>query len=161
MAGIGFLYGSLRAVGQPPAGGFPPFDPPPFPANHCIGSFARRRAPGRGLFPRGRRCATCCGPSARPCALLARREWTPYLRTSSPFGGRREIVVVCGSCQFQSSIPPAAISRNSYFCSSCGKAIDLLTQAFRPTGEGAGGFTAGARRDRGNSRYKSARKGRR
>jgi hypothetical protein len=85
------------------------------------------------------------------------------MRPLSPFGGRREIVVVCPECQFQSSVPPAALGRNSYFCSSCGKSIDLMSQSFRPSGEAGapGAFQAGARRDKGSSRYKSARKGRR
>ncbi len=84
------------------------------------------------------------------------------MRPISPFGGRREIVIVCPDCQFQSSVPPAALKRNAYFCSSCGQSIDLLAQSFRPPGEGGpGGFQAGARRDKGSSRYKSARKGRR
>ncbi|MBC8101836.1 MAG: hypothetical protein H7Z41_04530 [Cytophagales bacterium] len=84
------------------------------------------------------------------------------MRSSFPSGGgRREIVIVCPSCQFQSTVPPAAIARNQYFCSSCGKPVDLLSQAFRPVGEGAGGAPFAPRRDKGTSKYKSARKGRR
>ena len=84
-----------------------------------------------------------------------------YLRSSLPSGGgRREIVIVCPSCQYQSTVPPAAIARNSYFCSSCGKPVDLLSQAFRPVGDGTGS-TFAPRRDKGTSKYKSARKGRR
>jgi len=82
------------------------------------------------------------------------------MRPNTPFGGRREITIICPECQFQSSVPPAALKRNAYFCSSCGKPIDLLSQSFRPA-EGAGAFTPGARGDRSSSRYKSARKGRR
>lgn len=76
--------------------------------------------------------------------------------------------MVCPECQFQSSVPPAAVMRNSYFCSRCGKALDLQAQLFRPQGPGAGpgGGAAppprsGAPRDRGSSKYKSSRKGRR
>lgn len=84
------------------------------------------------------------------------------MRPVSPFGGRREIIVVCPSCQYQSAVPPAAVSRNSYFCSSCGKSVDLMTQMYRPGGgEGGPAPMAGARRDKGTSKYKSARKGRR
>jgi hypothetical protein len=57
-------------------------------------------------------------------------------------------------------IPPAAIARNSYFCSSCGKSVDLMSQSFRPTGDGTGS-TFSPPRDKGTSKYKSARKGRR
>lgn len=78
-----------------------------------------------------------------------------------PFtGGRREIVIICPGCEFRSTVPPAALARNSYFCSRCGKAVDLLTQRYRPEGSDEGAF-AGPRRDKGTSRYKSARKGRR
>ena len=84
------------------------------------------------------------------------------MRTFSP-GGRREIIVVCPDCKFQSSVPPTAVGRNAYFCSSCGKSVDLLTQSYQPpapTGDGTGP-RPGPRRDRGSSKYKSARKGRR
>lgn len=73
-------------------------------------------------------------------------------------GGRREIGITCSSCGHQSSIPPSAIARNAYFCGSCGKAIDLHG-AFRQITEGAGQIMP--RRDKGTSKYKSARKGRR
>jgi hypothetical protein len=78
-------------------------------------------------------------------------------------GGRREIIVVCPACQFRSSVPPAAVSRNAYFCSKCGKALDLMTQTYRPGGGTEDGDNAPPppRRDRGTSKYKSARKGRR
>ncbi len=77
-------------------------------------------------------------------------------------GGRREIPITCPSCGFRSSVPPAAVARNAYHCSGCGKALDL-SQAFRAPapGEEGGGAPPAPRRDRGNSRYKSARKGRR
>jgi hypothetical protein len=55
------------------------------------------------------------------------------------------------------------VPRNQFFCSGCGKSLDL-SQVFRQAaaGEGApGGAPPPPRRDRGNSRYKSARKGRR
>ncbi|HVK04847.1 MAG TPA: hypothetical protein VM490_15320 [Armatimonadaceae bacterium] len=88
--------------------------------------------------------------------------------TFSGPGGRREITVVCPECQFQSTVPPAAVMRNAYFCSRCGKPMDLQAQLLRPgPGPGAapgapgGGFAGGPRRDRGSSKYKSSRKGRR
>ena len=51
----------------------------------------------------------------------------------------------------------------SYFCSKCGKSLDLLTQTYRPGGGTEDGANAPPppRRDRGTSKYKSARKGRR
>jgi len=76
-------------------------------------------------------------------------------------GGRREINLVCPSCGHNSQIPPSAVARNNFFCSGCGKSLDL-SQIFRQIADGSGG--AGApmpRRDRADSRYKSARKGRR
>jgi hypothetical protein len=71
--------------------------------------------------------------------------------------------VVCPACDFRSTVPATAIGRNQYFCSSCGKAVDLVTQVYRPpaTDGAPGQFAAAPRRDRGNSKYKSARKGRR
>jgi hypothetical protein len=76
-------------------------------------------------------------------------------------GGRREIPVVCPSCNHASSVPPAAVARNQFFCSGCGKALDL-SQVFRQMVPGSGGaMPPQGRRDRGNSGYKSARKGRR
>jgi DNA-directed RNA polymerase subunit RPC12/RpoP len=87
------------------------------------------------------------------------------MRPFSPGGGagRREIPVACPDCGFRSTVPPAAVARNAYFCSGCGKSLDL-SQAFRPVAPGEAGAAAGMpppRRDRGTSRYKSARKGRR
>jgi uncharacterized paraquat-inducible protein A len=76
-------------------------------------------------------------------------------------GGRREIVIICPSCEFRSTVPPAAIARNSYFCSRCGKPVDLLKQTYRPEGSSGDGAYAAPRRDKNTSRYKSARKGRR
>lgn len=83
------------------------------------------------------------------------------MRTFPSGGGRREIPIMCPSCGSRSSIPPAAVARNNYFCSGCGKALDL-SQAFRPLAAGEeSGAPPPPRRDRGNSKYKSARKGRR
>jgi hypothetical protein len=56
-------------------------------------------------------------------------------------------------------VPPSAVARNSFFCSGCGKALDL-SGVFRQMSEGGGPVQTGGR-DRGTSRYKSARKGRR
>lgn len=76
-------------------------------------------------------------------------------------GGRREITVMCPSCSHPSQIPPSAVARNSFYCSGCGKALDL-SQVFRQIASGEGGAAAPMmRRDRGESKYKSARKGRR
>jgi hypothetical protein len=76
-------------------------------------------------------------------------------------GGRREIALTCPNCGHQSQIPPSAVARNQFFCAGCGKALDL-SQVFRQltTGDGASG-QATMGRDRTDSRYKSARKGRR
>ncbi len=82
------------------------------------------------------------------------------MRPFTPGGGRREIPITCPSCGSRSTIPPAAVARNNYFCSGCGKAMDL-TQAFRPMAPSEEGAAPPPRRDRGNSKYKSARKGRR
>lgn len=81
--------------------------------------------------------------------------------STSGGGGRREISVVCPSCNYPSQVPPSAVARNSFFCSGCGKPLDL-SQVFRQVanGEGGGGGMP-PRRDRAESRYKSARKGRR
>ena len=75
-------------------------------------------------------------------------------------GGRREIPIVCPFCDSRSSIPPAAVARNAYFCSGCGKSLDL-SQVFRNPVTGAQDAPPPPRRDRGSSKYKSARKGRR
>jgi hypothetical protein len=76
-------------------------------------------------------------------------------------GGRREIQVVCPSCSHPSQLPPSAVLRNNFFCSGCGKALDL-SQVFRAiTGEGGTGGSMPVRRDRADSKYKSARKARR
>ena len=75
-------------------------------------------------------------------------------------GGRREIQVVCPSCGHPSQVPPSAVARNSFFCSGCGKSLDL-SGVFRQLAEGGTGGPPPPRRDRGDSRYKSARKGRR
>ncbi len=76
-------------------------------------------------------------------------------------GGRREISIACPSCGSRSSVPPAAVARNNYFCSGCGKALDL-SQALRAPAPGdESGAPPPPRRDRGSSRYKSARTGRR
>jgi DNA-directed RNA polymerase subunit RPC12/RpoP len=84
------------------------------------------------------------------------------MRPFTPGGGRREIPVTCPSCNFRSTVPPAAVARNAYFCSGCGKSLDL-TQAFRAyvTPDENGAAPLAPRRDRGTSKYKSARKGRR
>ena len=79
-----------------------------------------------------------------------------------PPGGRREFPVACPSCDARSSVPYAAIARNNYFCSGCGKSLDLQ-QMVRPAST-TGGPVASLpppRRDRNNRNYKSARKGRR
>jgi hypothetical protein len=73
-------------------------------------------------------------------------------------GGRREINLVCPSCGHNSQIPPSAVARNNFFCSGCGKSLDL-SQVFRQLADGSGG--PAPQRDRADSRYKSARKGRR
>lgn len=77
-------------------------------------------------------------------------------------GGRREIQVVCPSCGHPSQVPPSAVARNSFFCSGCGKSLDL-SNVFRQMAENSSNGSAPLppRRDRGDSRYKSARKGRR
>ncbi len=75
-------------------------------------------------------------------------------------GGRREIPVVCPSCSHASSVPPSAVARNSFYCSGCGKPLDL-SGIFRQLTQGAGSAAPPPRRDRSESRYKSARKGRR
>lgn len=82
------------------------------------------------------------------------------MRPFTPGGGRREIPVACPSCGFRSSVPPAAVARNAYFCSGCGKSLDL-SQALRPQAPGEEGGAPPPRRDRGTSNYKSARKRRR
>ncbi|MDX1934352.1 MAG: hypothetical protein SFU56_17250 [Capsulimonadales bacterium] len=73
-------------------------------------------------------------------------------------GGRREIQVVCPECNHPSQIPPSAIQRNNFFCGRCGKMLDL-SQVFRQIAAGETGPPPS--RDRGDSRYKSARKSRR
>lgn len=77
-------------------------------------------------------------------------------------GGRREIQVTCPSCSHQSQLPPAAVVRNNFFCSRCGKMLDL-SMVFRNLagGDGPGTGTLTQGRDRGESKYKSARKARR
>jgi hypothetical protein len=54
------------------------------------------------------------------------------------------------------------VGRNSFFCGACGKAVDL-SQVFRQfaSQEGGGSAPPLPRRDKADSRYKSARKGRR
>jgi DNA-directed RNA polymerase subunit RPC12/RpoP len=74
-------------------------------------------------------------------------------------GGRRELGITCPGCNHQSSIPPSAIARNAYFCGMCGKAIDLHGAFRQMMGEGNGPTMP--RRDKGGSKYKSARKARR
>lgn len=81
------------------------------------------------------------------------------MRSSTGGGGRRELSVTCPSCSHTSQVPYSSVSRNSFFCSGCGKSIDL-SQVFRQMAAGEGTAVPG-RRDRGESRYKSARKGRR
>ena len=77
-------------------------------------------------------------------------------------GSRREIQVVCPGCNHPSQLPPSAVLRNNFFCSGCGKSLDL-SQVFRQMGggEGNGGGSMPVRRDRADSKYKSARKARR
>lgn len=72
-------------------------------------------------------------------------------------GGRREIQVVCPQCNHASQIPPSAVSRNQFFCSRCGNALDL-SQVFRSL---AMGESTPSNREQSGSRYKSARKARR
>ncbi|HVK05001.1 MAG TPA: hypothetical protein VM490_16110 [Armatimonadaceae bacterium] len=76
-------------------------------------------------------------------------------------GTRREINIQCPSCNHQSQVPPAAVIRNNFYCAGCGKSIDL-SQVFRQLagGEGPGPIQRGGS-DKRESRYKSARKGRR
>jgi len=71
-------------------------------------------------------------------------------------GGRREIAVTCPNCNNPSSVPPSAVVRNSFFCSGCGKPLDL-SGVFRQFAQGE---AVVARRER-DSKYKSARKARR
>jgi hypothetical protein len=56
------------------------------------------------------------------------------------------------------------VARNQFFCSRCGKALDL-SQVYRQLASGEGGGSAATlstgRREQGGSRYKSARKARR
>ena len=71
--------------------------------------------------------------------------------------------VTCPSCDARSSVPYAAIARNNYFCSGCGKSLDLQ-QMVRPAAQADGmvpSLPPPPRRDRNNRNYKSARKGRR
>ena len=76
-------------------------------------------------------------------------------------GGRREIQVTCPSCSHVSQLPPSAVMRNNFFCSRCGKMLDL-SQVFRSlTGDGSSSGTMPQGRDRTESKYKSARKARR
>ena len=79
-------------------------------------------------------------------------------------GGRREIQVTCPSCNHPSQLPPSAVARNQFFCSRCGKALDL-SQVYRQLASGEGNASAATlstgRREHGGSRYKSARKARR
>ena len=82
------------------------------------------------------------------------------MRPFMPGGGRREIPIQCPHCEFRSSVPPAAIARNAYFCSGCGKSLDL-SQVLRQLAPPEEGGAPQPRRDRGTSKYKSARKGRR
>lgn len=83
------------------------------------------------------------------------------MRTFTPGGGgRREITVVCPGCNHPSQIPPSAVARNQFFCSGCGKSLDL-SQVFRQLASGEGTAAPPPRRDRSDSKYKSARKGRR
>lgn len=72
--------------------------------------------------------------------------------------GRREFSIACPSCNHITQVPPSAIARNSFFCGMCGKSIDLHGIFRQPAGEAP---TFSARRDKGTSRYKSARKARR
>ena len=81
------------------------------------------------------------------------------MKASFTGGGRREINVTCPHCGHNSQIPPSAVARNNFFCSGCGKSLDL-SQVFRQLTGGETATTA-MNRDRGASRYKSARKGRR
>jgi hypothetical protein len=75
-------------------------------------------------------------------------------------GGRREIQIVCPDCQHPSQIPPAAVMRNQFFCSRCGKSLDL-SNVFRALAGGGEGTPTSVGRDRTESKYKSARKARR
>lgn len=75
-------------------------------------------------------------------------------------GGRREINLVCPGCGHNSQIPPSAIARNNFFCAGCGKPLDL-SMVFRQLSNDGVSAPAGPQRDRADSRYKSARKGRR
>jgi DNA-directed RNA polymerase subunit RPC12/RpoP len=75
-------------------------------------------------------------------------------------GGRREIQIVCPECQHPSQLPPSAVLRNQFFCSRCGKSLDL-SNVFRSLSDGQSGGPSTVGRDRGESRYKSARKARR
>lgn len=78
-------------------------------------------------------------------------------------GGRREIQVTCPSCNHMSQLPPSAVVRNNFFCSRCGKMLDLSNVFRNLTGSegGGGGTPLNAGRERGESKYKSARKARR
>lgn len=71
-------------------------------------------------------------------------------------GGRRELNVTCPGCNYTCMLPPSAIMRNQFFCSGCGKQLDLKQLLRAMSGDGPSP-TLGARNDR-ESRYKSARK---
>ena len=73
-------------------------------------------------------------------------------------GGRRELNVTCPACNYNCMLPPSAIMRNQFFCSGCGKQLDLKMLLRQMAGDSPGpGVGLGARNDR-ESRYKSARK---
>lgn len=74
-------------------------------------------------------------------------------------GTRREINIQCPGCNHHSQVPPAAVVRNNFFCAGCGKNLDL-SQVFRQLAGGDGPTPMG-RPEKRDSRYKSARKGRR
>ena len=82
------------------------------------------------------------------------------MRTFIGGGGRREINIQCPSCGHPSQIPPSAVARNQFFCSGCGKSMDL-SQVFRQVSPEGTTAAPLPRRDRTESKYKSARKGRR
>jgi hypothetical protein len=74
---------------------------------------------------------------------------------------RREVHVPCPSCNHSCLLPPSAIARNQFFCSSCGKQLDLKAIFRQLAADNANGAPqVGARRER-ESKYKSARKARR
>lgn len=69
---------------------------------------------------------------------------------------RREINVPCPACNHTCMLPPSAIARNQFFCSSCGKQLDLKAIFRQMASDGAPAMNV--RRESRDHKYKSARK---